>query len=338
MKFSKIDKLIMFGGSYLMAELIKQKIAKKLDLELVVFSSERHLDEQIGSTTLKKIFKKNKIKFYNSDDINKDPNLKSEVTPRTIGIALGAAWTFDKKIVNYFSKNHLLDLMGLDLPRYRGGAHYTWQILHQNLKGVTNMQIILGGAKTLHYGKVIDRIEYNLPENLTKPIDYFNFIMIKEADFLVKFLTKLNNGDNFKLVKLDESKSAYYPFLSTEFNGLINWNWPSRDIYLFINAFDEPYKGASTYLNDYKVYLKDSELLPSSDKYHPFTSGIVVRKDKSGIYVALQGSIIKIKKVMDAKGKNFINKIELGDRLYTPMIELDKAAQFSASYSAKGLK
>ncbi len=135
-----------------------------------------------------------------------------------------------------------------------------------------------------------------------------------------------------------EKESSYYPFLSTKFNGLINWNWLGEDICLFINAFDDPYPGAATYLNGKKVFLKDCQTLKSQEEYHPFSSGIVVRKNKQGIFVATLGGLLMVKKVLNSAGKNIIGSVELGGRLYTPLAKIEKALTFRAAYDARGLK
>lgn len=338
MKFNKIRKIILFGGSLLLVELAKY-IKKDLSFELVVFSSKRHLDEVIDDKkTLKEILDKNNIKYYNSDDINHDKNLDKEISKNALGIAFGAAWVFEESTVNLFTKNHLLDFMGIDLPRYRGGAHSTWQILHQNNKACSNLQIIHGDVETFHRGEIIKREAYELPLELKKPIDHFIFIQKRQLDFLKEFITEIQKDKDFELKILDEKQSSYYPFLFTKINGLIDWNWGGKDIYLFINAFDDPYAGASTYLNNKKVFLKDCELIKAQENYHPFTSGIVIRKNEEGIFIAVQGNLLLIKKVFDENDINIIDSIKLGDRFYTPHSELDKARGFKAEYTSRGLK
>lgn len=339
MRFRPIKKIVLFGGSRLLAE-FAICLSRRKELELVVFIAPRHLSESVtdDKLSLRAVLKKNKIRYFNSRDINKDSHLRKEVTKNTLGISVGAAWIFDQKTVNLFSQNHLLDFMGIDLPRYRGGAHYTWQILHQTRRGCSNLQIIQGGPDTFHKGPIIKRKEYKLPPTLHKPIDFFNFIVKNESAFLKEFLLELKRRTNFSLKKLDEYRSSYYPFLSTAKHGLINWGWSGRDIYLFINAFDNPYSGASTYLNGHRVFLKNSHLLPLQEKYHPFTSGVVVRKNKDGIFIASSGNLLNVRTVLNEKGRNIINEIGLGDRFFTPSSILDRAMEFGALYTSRGLK
>ena len=336
MRFNKLDKLILIDGYILLAEFVKEAIKDK-DLEVTVFASKRHLDEKVYGLTLKERLIRSKVAFYESADINNDKKFEREVTKNSLGIAMGAPWVFDKKTVSLFAKNHLLDYMGVDLPRYRGGAHHTWRILHQNNLGALNMQIITGSAAEFQKGKIIKREEFSFPEGMIKPIDFYNFMVKKEIDFFKDFIKQVKQGKSFDLMGLNEKESSFYPFLSTKNNGLINWQWPGREIYLFINAFDDPYQGASTYLGKQKIFLKDCLLLDEQEKYHPFTSGIVIRKDKKGIYIAGLDNILLIKKVLNEQGKNIMDLIKLGDRLYTPYSKLDEAMSFEAVYDCQGL-
>lgn len=337
--FKKIDKLILFGGARLMAVFVMH-LAKERALPFIVFSAKRHLDEVVtdDGKTLRQLFVQCNISYHESEDINHDDALAREVTPHTLGIALGAAWMFEEKIVKFFSPYHFFDFMGIDLPRYRGGAHYTWQILHGNRKLSANLQVIYGGAATFHRGELIDHLAYRLPATLATPLDFFHHIVNREMQFLKNFFRKIITGHQFVLRSLDESKSSYYPPLSTRNQGFINWAWNGHDIASFIAAFDDPYPGASTFLGTVKIILKDSVLLPPEDNYHPFTSGIVVRKESDAIFVATEGGLLRVCRASNEQGENIISSITLGDRLYTPSTVLDEAMRFRASYGAMGLK
>lgn len=337
MKFNKINKIILFGGARLLAE-VSRHLKEYTSLSIVVFSSKRHLEEAVNELILKEFLEREGIKYYDSEDINKDENLKKEATENTLGIAIGAAWIFEKETVALFKEEHLLDFMGIDLPRYRGGAHYTWQILNQNKKGCANLQVIRGGKESFHKGEIIKRKEYLLPEDIQKPIDYFDFIVKKELEFLQDFLKELENEKEFGLTNLDETQSSYYPFLYTKINGFIDWNWSGKDIFLFVNAFDDPYNGTSTYLRSKRVFLKGCRLLEAQEKYHPFASGVVVRKNNEGIFIASVGNLLLIRTILDEDGKDLLESINVGDRLYTPQIELEKSKEFKAEYDSQGLK
>ena len=104
-------------------------------------------------------------------------------------------------------------------------------------------------------------------------------------------------------------------------------------MYNFINAFDDPYKGASTFLNRSgygKLFIKRVHLHGGDTSNHPHFSGIISRHDKKWITVCTTGKhMLLIEKVLNSEGKNIINDLEKGDRFYTPLrfIESSKSNQ-----------
>ena len=68
--------------------------------------------------------------------------------------------------------------------------------------------------------------------------------------FYEKFMKKLVQKDKFELKPQIHYLARYNPRLNTEISGFIDWNLNSHDLINFINAFEYPYKGASTYLNN----------------------------------------------------------------------------------------
>ena len=80
--------------------------------------------------------------------------------------------------------------------------------------------------------------------------------------------------------------STYWPRLSTEINGYIDWNMSTSNIIKFINAFDDPYEGCKTFLNKKVVYFKSVEIYKIEKNYHPFQKGLVFRINEKGIFIA----------------------------------------------------
>lgn len=338
--YKNIDTLILFGGSFLMARLLNELLLRKFGHRIVLFTAPRHLNGVIDGqgTTLRTFLKNRNISFFEAEDINNYPKLHTHVTKNTMGLALGAAWPFEKKTAELFEAGHLLDVMGVDLPRYRGGAHYTWQILHTNRQGAVNLQVVLGGADTFHKGPIIKSVRYLISRDVSEPLDYFNFCIEKEIKFLVSFFDDVWKRKVFALRRLDERYSSWYPFLSTVHHGFINWSWKGKDIASFINAFGNPYKGASTYIGGRRVFLKGCVVRKAEETYHPFTAGIVIRRNAEGIFVATKGALLRITEIIGEDGKDMCTEILPGSRCYTPFSKLDRAMSFDAEYNASGLR
>ena len=64
----------------------------------------------------------------------------------------------------------------------------------------------------------------------------------------IKIFKDLKLNKKFKVKYQSHNLRRYNPRLDTKINGWINWFDTSNEIYNFINAFDQPYPGASTLL------------------------------------------------------------------------------------------
>ena len=337
MKFKGIDNVMLFGGARLLADFAAH--LKKERWKTTVFSSARHLDEAIDEkgTTLARFLDGLGVPYFSSDDINTDPRVAERRTAGTLGIAMGAAWMFDEAFARAFD-GRLLDFMGIRLPEYRGGAHYTWQILAGNRRGACNLQVILGGAETFHRGPVVMTKTYEFPASCRIPLDYFAAAVPRERAFLDQFLKQVRRGADFKPRALDESSATYWPFLHTKTQGFVDWRWTAEEIERFVRAFDEPYAGASTFLRGRRLHLKSSRLEKTKERFHPFHAGLVYRLHGGRAYVAAKGGALSFGRVLDENGADALSSLKLGDRLTTPAANLESALEFSAEYGARGVK
>ncbi|MBI4347016.1 MAG: hypothetical protein HY553_09190 [Elusimicrobia bacterium] len=337
LSLGKVDRLLLFGGARLMHKFAPR--AKKLGWPVVVFSSGRHLDEavELEGLTLRDSLQAAGIPFYSSDEINADPAALEHVTPTTLAIAMGAAWVFDKEFAARFN-GRLLDFMGIRLPLYRGGAHYTWQILAGDRRGGLNLQVIEGGLETFHRGPLVAQATYPVPARCRIPLDYFEAALPREIAFLEKFLAQAKKNKPFRLIRLKEESSTYWPFLHTPTHGWIDWSWDARALERFVCAFDDPYAGASTMYQGRKLRLKQAWFSRESTDHHPFHAGVVYRKVGSTVFVAARGGGLRVDRLLDDAGQDASADLPLGARLHTPADRLAAALGFSAVYGAKGLE
>ena len=143
---------------------------------------------------------------------------------------------------------------------------------------------------------------------------------------------------SFNLISQPKYLGNYYPRLNSEINGWIDWNNDSVMVERFINAFEDPYPGAKTYINNKRVIIKQAQLHSGELPNHPYMAGLIIRKSEDWIVVALndQNNLI-IEKVMDKKNKNIISKLKQGDRFYTPLKFIEKSFSTRAQYDHKGL-
>ncbi len=339
MNFGRIDHIILFGGAPLLSAFARR--LKENGTAVTVFSSKRHLQEAImpDGRTLEEILERNDIPFYSCSDINHDPHISPLITGTTLGIGLGEVWSFQKDLIDRFG-GRLLDFMGIRLPRYRGGAHYSWQILRRNRIGCCNLQIIneemIQGV--FDSGEIVKTKEYFFPASARTPRDYFDHAVKEEVAFLEEFIGEVGAGKDFSLTRVQENFSLYFPRLYTLKHGWIDWTWNGGEIELFICAFDDPYPGASTFLGKKRVFLKDCCFDPDDGLFHPFQAGLVYRKANGALFVAARDGSLIVKKVVGEDGKNIFAGISIGQRLHTPRQRLEEALTYSADYDAEGVK
>ena len=245
------------------------------------------------------------------------PQLVSKhITDDAIGLSLNAIWIIKKEIIDMFG-GRLFNYHNAKLPQERGAAIYTWKILSQNKKSALTIHKI---APKLDAGEIVKEKEFMFPDECRIPADYYRHMEKIETPFLMDFL----EGKDLVSIRQDETKSIYMPRLHTLTNGLINWAWPSKEIELFINAFDDPHEGASTFLNSQKLHLKKCFPANESENFHPFQAGLVYRKNSESLFVATQGTGLEIREILDESGNNALAQIKLGQRLHTPLKLLEQ--------------
>jgi len=324
-----LKTVVFLGQSDVFSELIK--INNSLKLETLIITSS-HQSKLIDKKIDFKIFDNIDEKF--KDFINK--KVKKE---NTIFISLGARYIFQKDTIENFFLNNLVNFHGTRLPLDAGGAPYSWKIMREDR---IDNQLVHLIDEEIDKGSIIDNHLSLFPKQCQIPQDFEDYRLKKFIEFYSEFLNKIKNGKFFDLKPQINYLGRYNPRLNTEIDGLINWELDSYDLYNFINAFDEPYKGASTFLNNGnlgKLYIKKVHLHGGDSSNHPYMSGIVSRHDKNWIVVSTKSKhMLLIEEVLDKEGNNIIKNIKGGDRFHAPYQELEKSKSTKTIFNSRGLK
>lgn len=334
MNFSHAKNFMLFGGGETLAKFSLN--LRKRGYGVYVLLGERNRKDAIDHAgivmSLEEFLTKHNIEFHVSRDVNKDRKVKDKITPETLGFSIAAPWIFKKEFLGLFCGG-FLNIHGTQLPRYRGGGGISWHILQNNRRGFNLMHVLDGGIDT---GGIIKFCEFDFPPACRTPEDYIRLIIEREKKFLVDFLEDLSNDKEFVPVVQQECFSTYWPRLSTEHHGFINWDWPLRDVEVFVCAFDRPYKGASTFINGKRVFLRNCYANFEDGTFHPFQIGLVYRKTKETVFIALREGSLIVKDARDEQDVCMIEKISVGDRFYTPCKYLETAQQFRVSIGPDG--
>jgi methionyl-tRNA formyltransferase len=326
----KITSVVILGYSNKFEELIK--IVTDLNLKVFIITSKDQA---------KKI-KKNKSKihiFNNIDSKFKNFILKSMNVNETLFVSRFARYIFKEDTIKNFFKGNLINFHDSRLPKDAGGGGYSWRIMKEDR---INSQVSHLIDKGIDSGPIIDYNFSLFPKNCQTPIELENFADSEFLKFFKKILFKIKKGNHFDLTYQVRYLGTYNPRLDTETNGLIDWNSDSYDLINFINAFDEPYKGASTYINNKnlgKLYLKKVQLHGGESLNHPYMAGLVLRHDIDWIVVSTKSKhTLLIEKVLDVNGKNQLDKIKAGDRFLVSQEKLYKSKIDRVRYGSKGKK
>jgi methionyl-tRNA formyltransferase len=157
------------------------------------------------------------------------------------------------------------------------------------------------------------------------------------VELFIEFMDEIQEGKEFKLNRLEENISSYFPRLYTLRHGFINWSWDTDEIENFICAFDDPYAGVSTFVDGLRVFLKKCQAEYKEGIFHPFMSGLVYRISNCSLFIATKDGALIVRSVVDENGNNIVKKLKVGQRFYTPNKYLEEAMLFNAEYDTEGL-
>ncbi len=323
--------LVFFGGGRLLASILKELNSKKYlkKFYIIAVVSDRHKNEIIiKNLTFKRFLDLNNINYLITNKI--ENKLFKKFKKNSIGISLGAPWIFKSDFIKYFN-GKFFNIHGSDLPQDKGGGGFSWQILLQREKAYATIHKLESGIDN---GDIIFQNNFNV-SNFKRPKEIQLEYEKKTKKFFLKKIYKLANMD-YKGKKQNKKNSSYWPRLKTELHGWIDWSWNAKEIVLFIKAFEEPYVGAHTKLNNKKVYFKNCLIKKSKNKFHPFQTGIIFRKDNNFLNICCGQYILKVGKIFNNKRNLMLFKnIKVGDRFHTPRSILDKALSTRTFYTPK---
>lgn len=325
--FKNLKTVCFLGGINCFDKLIL--INKKMNLSTKIISCPHQVKEY--KLDKKKVFIFNKLNEKSQNLIKKNFDLNS-----TLFISLGARWIFKKKIINEIFKNKLINFHGSRLPYDSGGGGFSWRIMRQDRIDNQLVHLVEEGIDS---GPILYNKKILIPKECIIPADIEKFRIKNFLIFYEDFIKRIKSKKKFLLKYQPDYIGRYNPRLNTKIHGWINWDLDSYDLINFINAFDEPYDGASTTINNQRVFLKNVQLHGGDSSNHPFMSGLVTRHDQDWIVVCTKdkNSLI-VEKVIDVNGINIIKNINVGDRFCTSKKKIEDAKSIRVKYGAKGIK
>lgn len=234
---------------------------------------------------------------------------------------LGPAWIISKETLSL--ANNWVNINPIPIPKYLGGAHSTWQLLHQDNSGSIVFQEI---TFPIDRGQILAKFDFtysskrSTPESRLRENSRQLIQVINEAVARIVDRPKgLHNDADF----LDRE---YWPRLNTEIQGWIDWSWTGLEILRFVQSFGRPYIGAHSELLEETVYFEDAIFFEPKD-LHPFSAGIIVRSNsRTSLDVAVKDGFLRVTVRLPAKLD--LQYLE-GLRFHTPVEKLELAKKIN---------
>ena len=331
MNFGTIKKVCLIGGGEPMVHCGKYMKSKKIEVKAILaprhFDTELPLSEQVLSEALEQA----DISYQCTSDIHQEAFFSKHVKAENYDIAIcfGPAWVFRENIRAAFKYN-MINFHPVPVPKYLGGAHFTWQILNNDRETGVTLQYI---NEKICQGDIIKANHYKLSDQARIPQDYFRENYNLTCKFLEEFVDELIVEKTFQCEEWHsekvQSRRLYFPRLLTIHQAYINWAWKGAHIERFCCAFDKPYEGCSSYLDGKRIFLRNVFFRPSTTPLHPFCSGLVIRKLNDAILVSVDGGFLEIREILDEHKNDIKAKIKEGVRFYTPPQMLNDAMAFN---------
>jgi methionyl-tRNA formyltransferase len=251
-----------------------------------------------------------------------------------LALCFGPAWIFADSVLAAFGAG-MINYNPIPVPRYLGGAHYTWQILNGDREGGGVLQLI---TRELDRGPILRARQFRIPDDARTPADYFAAYHEHGCGLLDGMLDDVIAGRPFAETPFSEvdARRLYLPRLHTLHNAFIDWSWSGREVERFCCAFDEPYMGAATFIDGVEVRLGDA-WLESEEEFHSFLSGLIVRRLGGRIWAATRNGLLRIGVARTAAGEDAGTLLREGRRLATPPQKLYEAATYRPKLSGKGI-
>ena len=236
-------------------------------------------------------------------------------------LSLGAPWLFNQEFFESI-KSKIYNIHGTGLPRFRGAASFSWQILSGSRIGSCTMHEIDAGIDT---GDIVYDELFVYPKSCITPSDFMDFYHEKVFRTFSKIIIDILNS-SFDFIPKAQSNyvSSSWPRLITDKNGAINWDYNIDELSRFIRAFDSPYPGAFSQLNQKLIRFKDVDFDRSLAGFHSFQFGQIYNIHSDIVFVAVNGGTLLLsKRQIESQGVI----IRLGDRFSTSVDLLNVSKQ-----------
>jgi methionyl-tRNA formyltransferase len=305
---------------------------RRLGREPVVVSEKWHLDLATGDGRPLRT-RLTELGIEPVDLAELDPaSLAPLVRDGAAGLLVNALWMVRRPVLELFA-GRLFNYHNARLPEERGAAAYSWKILSRNREGGLAIHAV---TERLDDGDIVVESRLPFPEGCRTCADFYRFMAPYEVELFERFITALDEGSLVPR-RQDETASLYWPRLNTDLHGYVDWSWTADEIAAFVDAFDAPHPGASTFLDEIRVRLRGCRSTTKLGRFHPFQAGLIIRKAAHTLFIAARGGAVEVRDVVGENKQRLNDSVRLGTRFFTPVDLLEKARRSRVAYRATGV-
>ncbi len=336
-RYGDTKSIVLIGGGDLM--LHTAIVARNSGFTVTVVLAPRHAKETlpVAGTLTGATFKKNGFPSMVMENINEVADLSGFywTGDDALGLCFGPAWVFSDAVRVCFGRG-MMNYHPVPVPKFLGGAHYTWQIMHGDRNGACVLQEI---TQAVNAGPILRRHTFPYSDGARIPQDYFDENDRAGREFFDQVVRDIRDDVAFPLSLLDDlaDDREYYPRLHTARNAYIDWTWTVAEIAQFCDAFAAPYEGAASFLNGAEIRLSDVNVSEKRPDMHPFGAGVIIRRRQNAAWVSAAGGILKVGCARFDDGTDAMGYIKEGSRLLTPWSVLEEATTFSPIITGDGI-
>ncbi len=330
--FGPIDAVMFFGAGTVLTRTVQDLLGA---WPLCVVTGPRLLGtaSHDPGVSLERFLATRRVRLEVCEDVNDAPQVDGLITKTTLGISLGAPWMFRARLIEAF-RGRLINSHYSRLPQDRGGGGFSWRIMRGQRMGGETFHLV---TEAVDAGPIVKSCAYTFPPACATPAGFQAYAAMRTYRLLAELLAEIARGQAVALIPQDERRSSYWPRLNTEQHAYVDWSWGLQDIERFIQAFDDPYAGAATFMRGQRVRLKQAAAHAADGTFHPFQSGLIYRVAADHVVVAAREGSLVIRQVLTDEGRSILPSMRVGDRLYTPAECLEQARRTRVFYSATGL-
>lgn len=331
MRDNKFDTVFLFGYSPHFKDLGDACV--NADIKCSVFHGSRQTEEVRSLNLNQRVA----IACVDTLESAKYRDLMS-IAKKPLGISFGSPFIFSEKCIQDFNGS-LINSHGAPLPEFKGGGGFSWRILMNDKRGACLMHLV---TKEIDGGPVVFRQDFQFSEKHRKPIDRQEEQLRQEKHQMIPWLLSTILSGSIK-VKVQQAQptaqqdASYFPRLSTNINGYIDWRAKIHHLEAHILAFSSPYNEAMTYAKEQLVRILDASIKDHRD-WHPLSWGIITEAYENYIEVACNGGTLMVIVDFIKTTKQGYSNISPGERFWTPEHLLEASYATKVVFRPDGLK